>query len=165
MTKELIEKFWKEFPIPTQDEDPKFPYANPSDAARALIKAHNWVGTITEALIKQSENLKELKNTLFSLDTKVEKMERLIFIKNPPPSWATKSKDMQKTYVWSQAEPSDLELFEVMEDSKVTLKGQIFGIEKDIDLYNLMLKTLERSCDWLISYINWTKFELRMDNS
>lgn len=165
MTKDLIEKFWKDFPIPTQDEDPKFPYANPSDAARALIKAHNWVGTITEALIEKSEVLKELKNTLFGLDTKVEKMERLIFIQDSPPSWATKNRDMQKAYVWSKADAGDLELFEVMEDSRVTLKGQIFNVEKDIDLYNLMLKTLERSCEWLTAYINWNKFELRMDNA
>ena len=165
MTKELIARFWKDFPIPTQDEDPKFPYANPSDAARALIKAHNWVGTITETLIEKSETLKEFKNTLFSLDTKVEKMERIIFSQNPPPGWATKNKEMQKAYVWSQAEAGDLELLQVMEDSRVTIRSQIFNVEKDIDLYNLMLKTLERSSEWLISYINWAKFELRMDNS
>lgn len=164
MNKELIARFWKDFPIPTQEENSKFPYANPSDAARALIKAHNWVGTITELLIENSEALKELKNTLWSLDTKVEKLERLIFIKNPPPTWATKNKEMQKTYSWSVAEEGDLELLKVMEDSRTTLKGQIFNAEKDIDLYNIMLKTLERSSEWVMSYINWCKFELRADN-
>src|SRR5258705_12957781 len=157
MNKELITRFWKDFPIPTQDEDPKFPYANPSDAARALIKAHNWVGTITEALLKKSVDLKGLKHTLFSLDTKVEKMERLTFVKNPPPTWATKNKEMQKAYVWSKAFDKDLELLVAMEDSRMILKSEIFDVEEDIDLYNLMLKTLERSTEWLIQYINWIK--------
>jgi len=161
MTKELIEQFWKDFAIPTQDEDSKFPYANPSDAARALIKAHNWVGTITETLLVKSEVLKELKSTLLSLETKVEKMERLIFSQNPPPSWATKNKEMQKAFVWSKAEVNDLELLQTMEDSRNMLRSQIFNLEKDTDLYNVMLKTLERSSEWLIAYINWRKFELR----
>ena len=161
MNKELIDRFWKDFTIPTQTENPKFPYANPSDAARALMKGHNWIGTVTENLMEKSGVLKEIKGTLLSLDNKIEKMERLIFSQTDPPTWATKNKETQKAYVWGQALPDDLELLKVMEDSRITLKEQIFNLEQEIELLNLMLRTLEHSAERIENYINWCKFELR----
>lgn len=161
MNKELIDRFWKDFTIPTQDENLKFPYANPSDAARTLMKGHNWIGTITEDLMDKSGALKEIKGTLLSLDGKIEKMERLIFSQNDPPGWATKNKETQKAFVWAQASPEDLELLKVMEDSRITLKEQIFNLEQEVELLNLMLRTLEQSAERIENYINWCKFELR----
>lgn len=165
MDKGLIVKFWADFPIPTQEEDIRFPYANPSDAAKALIKARNWSGTITEALIEKSESLKSSKSELFSLETKVERLERLIFVKNTPPGWATKNKDTQRAWIWSKAEEADLQLLQKMDESREVLRTQIFSLETDMGLYGLMLKTLEKTTEWLVQYINWQKHEVRMENT
>jgi hypothetical protein len=158
-----IQKFWKEFPIPTQEEREDFPFANPSDASRALIRSRNWAGTITEALIEKSQQLKHLKNLIASLDLKVDRLERHILIANPPASWATKNKEMQRTWVWSKATEADLMLLTEMEESKDKLKNESFSIEKDLELYNQMLKTLEKTTEWVIQYLNWIKHENNLD--
>lgn len=161
MNKELIEKFYKDFPIPTQEEDSRFPYANPSDAARALIRAYNWSGNITESLIGLSEVIKGVESELYKVDSITEKLERLIIAKNPPPSWAVKNKDMQRAYVWSKAIVEDIVALEAADKARDLLRGKLLTLKKDFDLYSMMHKHLERSTEWLTNYINWCKFELR----
>lgn len=163
MNVELIAKFWKEFQIPTQEQTNEFPYANPSDAARSLIRAHNWAGTITESLIEKSQQLKGTKNTLALLEMKVERLERFTLALNPPPTWATKNKELQKAYIWSKAQETDLKLFQELENSREILRNEILGIEKEMDLFSQMLKTLERTTDWVVHYINWVKHENNLE--
>ena len=158
-----IQKFWKEFPIPTQEEREDFPFANPSDASRALIRSRNWAGTITEVLIEKSQKLKELKNLIAALDMKVDRLERHILVANHPESWATKNKEMQKVWILSNATETDKLLLSEMEESRDRLKNESFSVEKDLEVYNQMLKTLEKTTEWVIQYLNWIKHENNLE--
>ncbi len=161
MNEELLKKFWKDYYIPTQDEDLGFPFANPSDAARSLIKAHNWVGNITEHLMETSKNLDKAELEVSKLDSNIVKLERIILAANPPPNWAVKNRDMQKAFIWSKA-GEDLELLQELEDSKQKHQSLAEQFTRELDTYYLMLKTLDKSTELAIQFINWIKYEAKL---
>lgn len=161
MEKDLIKKFWKEYHIPTQEEDPGFPFANPSDAARSLIRAHNWVGVLTEKLMEVSETLNKAELTMFRLSKQIVRLENLILAKTPPPSWAVKNREMLKAFVLSKA-AEDIPLLTKLEEQKDEAQIVSETAQHEYDLYSKMLRALERSTELAIQYINWQKFESKI---
>lgn len=165
MNKELLGKFLKDFHIVTQDEDQEFPYANPSDAARSLIKARNWVGTLTERLMDLTDRVKVLKGTLRKQELSLTETEREILSRCVPvPAWATKNKEIQKSYILANADKSEKVVLVGIEDNRSKTLTEIDTLETEIGQYNQLLKSLERTTDWIIEYINWMKFEARSLN-
>lgn len=164
LTKALLDTFWKEFRVPFQDEDSDFPYANPSDAARSLIQARNWTGTITEDLISVTERKALAENSLAELDTRIQRLERnmiALAVTDEIPAWATKNKEAQRAYAWSRANAEQLLYLQESEDRQIELKAAIRELAYQEETLNKMLKALEKTTDWLVQYINWQKFELR----
>jgi len=161
MDNDLIKKFWKEYHIPVQEEDVNFPFANPSDAARSLIKAHNWVGVLTEKLMEVSETLNKAELTMFKLSKQIARLESIVLAANPPPSWAIKNREVMKSFLLSKA-GQDVDL--LIELDKQKDEAQIISetAQHEYDLYNKMLRALEKSTELAIQYINWTKFELKV---
>ena len=163
MDSEKRQKFWQEFSIVTQESDDEFPYANPSDAARSLVKARNWVGTITEETIALNDQLNSASRALRSYEHGMMVIERDVLARcvSTLPSWATKNKDVQKAYIWEHMngdEKFDYRTFENLKNSEL---DHIDSLENEISTYTSMLKTLERATEWAIQYINWMKFEAR----
>src|SRR5467141_750734 len=155
MDHELVKKFWQEYRIQTQDDETGFPFANPSDAARSLVKAYNWVGVITEYLMTIMETITkaELEVSKNSLDT--AKLERLILALNPPPHWATKNNNMLKAFIWSKASQEDLNLLRKLELAEDLAQAEWDRAKKEYEVYSTMLRTLDKSTELMIQYINW----------
>lgn len=165
MDKELLGKFLKDFHIVTQDEDQEFPYANPSDASRSLIKARNWIGTLTERLMDLQDSLKDVKVRLSRTEASLVTVERKILAASSPvPSWATKNKEIQKAYILSNATDVEKQFIAEFEKNIAKDKDIIYAIESEIEQYYTLIKHLDRSTEWIIQYINWMKYEARSFN-
>jgi len=158
--KELLTRFWRDFQLITQEEDSTFPIVNPQDAARALIKCRNWIGTFTEQLItletERTFVLKDLHRervTLRSLDNFY--IERILA--SDYPLSAIKNKDILQALIQTHADAEQKALTQVISNQEEVL----LGIESDKTILENLIKRIEKSTDWLIQYLNWTKFELR----
>lgn len=160
--KKLLERFWKDFYIITQEERQDFPYANPADAAKSLIKGRNWIGTWTELLIFKAEELNEFKKTLRNIEQLLKIEDRKILAKNiKAPGYVLKNAELLNNFVWSTLTELEKERYNMLYVDLKNCKDAIDNLESDKNNLELILKRLEKSTDWLIQYINWNKFELR----
>lgn len=169
MDQKLKDKFWQEFKVPTQEEDLTFPFANPSDAARSLISARNWTGTITEDLSNVAYKKSQAKLTATTLEKEIASKERLILVKilqqGSLPTWASKNKEIQQSYIWSQMTEEELA---ILQQDYTNLEGINYAIDaltSEESSLNKMLEVLEYTTNWLVQYINWSKFEAREHES
>lgn len=165
MDKEQLAKFWQDFKIPTQEDDTNFPYANPSDAARSLIKSRNWVGVITEEILSVSEvltNYKKELNTLLNAKENLDKWTLALAIQQGKAiSNITKNKEVQKAFILSIQSGEELKSYRKLEEDQHRIESIIFDLENHIDYLNVLLKTVDKTTDWIIQYVNWMKIEVR----
>jgi hypothetical protein len=165
MTKEQLAQFWLDFHIPTQQDDTDFPFANPSDAARSLIKSRNWVGLLTEELLSLSEKLNSHKKQVLYFEKEIAKKERenlaLGLSKDKAPGWISKNKEIQKAFIYSsitEEEKKTLLHWEIKADD---CRADATEIQHQMDGINMLLRIIDKSTEWVIQYINWAKFEVR----
>lgn len=165
MNKELVKRFWEDFQIPTQEETINVAFANPADVAKALIKARNWSATIAQELVKVQNRLAELEQKEEDILIDVNKVEKEILIRQfrygKISTAVTKNKEIQHAYIRSMATNDEEQDLKAMEQALVeTRKGLHVGntYKEQVDT---LRRTLEKTTDWLIQYINWHKFELR----
>lgn len=163
--KDLLQKFWVDFYIPTQDEDSSFPYANPSDASRSLIKARNWTGTLTEKLVEISFSLAGRKRDLRAFQEQYFSVERVILAREEKIfAYITKSKELLKAFIWSKADRDEITMITVLEEDISKLIYDIHVLDSEKEIIQEVLKKLDKTTDWLVQYINWMKIEARLGN-
>lgn len=160
INKELLNKFWKDYYITTQEERPDFPYANIADAGKALIKGRNWTGTFTELLLDNSNMISACKQDLNHMTHDLSILERNILIEGTNSS-AYKNKDSIKRVIWSKATEQQREEIQTIEKQMLDCGNELEGHESDKQIVELILKKLDKTTDWLVQYINWMKFEIR----
>ena len=165
MTKEQLQKFWHDFQIPTQDGDTQFPYANPSDAARSLIKARNWVGMITEELLSISEASNTHSRELKAIKEALELLERVVLARclkdNKVTATVTKNKEIQKAFILGNMSEEDAKQFSELEKRRIVLQQTLDKLEKQTSYLQTMLRTIDTSTEWIVQYVNWMKYESR----
>ena len=162
MNREQKERFWKDFTIITQEEDPDVYFANPSDVSRSLVKARNWAGTLVQNLMDLNERMKNIGVLVNKRTREISNLEKTLFARQAKiPTWATKNKDTQRMFAYSLASPEEQKQLEdsykhLAEDEQAMTELQV---EKES--IEMMRKVLEKSTDWLIQYLNWFKFDAR----
>ena len=161
INKSVLERFWKDYYIQTQEEHSDFPYANVSDAGRALIKGRNWTGTFTEMLLTISESISINKKELTVCEHDLNLVERDVLAFAGTTSYVSKNKDLMKAHIWANAVQAQKDLITVNEKRIITLKGVLEELGSEKEILELILKKLDKTTDWLVQYINWQKYELR----
>jgi hypothetical protein len=162
MRKELVQKFWDDMFIPTQNEDSSVNFANPTDVATSLVKARNWASTIAQELISEYEKSHDANKELKKITNEINLLEADVLASaDKIPTVAMKNALTQRGFVLRQATESQrkhlLELLALAESWEEILSR----VDTSIGQLETMRKALERSTDWLVQYINWHKFELR----
>lgn len=160
--KRLLERFWKDFYIVTQEERQDFPYANIADAAKSLIKGRNWIGTWTELIITKSEELNQSKRAFRTLEIRLKEEDRKLLKHDfHAPGYVLKNTELFRDFVWSKLEEEQKVTYHTLSVEIEKYTSEIEELESDKEHIELILKKLEKSTDWLVQYINWQKFELR----
>ncbi|SRR5258706_1085420 len=162
LSKDLLARFWKDFNLITQEEDSSFPIVNPQDAVRALIRCRNWVGTFTEMLVSNSMQktitVKGLKHENYLL-SEIEQYWYAELLTEGQSVSALKTKELAQALIAQKTK--DDSTYHSIQFNIISLENELFDIDSDKDILEMLLKKLEKTTDWLIQYINWTKFELR----
>jgi hypothetical protein len=165
MKKELVDRFWEDFHITTQDQFPDVAFANPIDVASSLIKARNWSATLTQELVKVIRRLSELKLINAELVKNISTLERDILSRQARASnisaIVVKNKDLQRAFIRSVSTEEELGHFAVWEEELHKNGCSLLAGETYKEQVEALRKTLERSTDWLVQYINWCKFEAK----
>jgi len=162
MRKELIDKFWQEMLIPTQEDDPSVAFANPADVARSLIKSRNWSATIVQEMIDVSAELKNCKRNLRKAHKGLSGLEANILIGiEHTPTTATKNNTTLRAFIRQNANEEQLKELQKAEEKIEALEQALLDFDTSYGSLERMERALERSTSWLVQYINWHKFELR----
>lgn len=162
LSQEKLNEFWQKYHIPTQDVDEAFPYANPSDAARSLITAHDWMGTFTEQLIQIANETKIARKDFTRKQSTRSRLHKEIISQNTPiPSWASKNRDAFDTFVWSVATPDQKTNLGQIESDLEDLQENLDDLTSDEEVCRTVIKTITTSTELAIQYINWMKLEAR----
>lgn len=162
MRKELADRFWRDMAITTQEEVEDVAFANPSDVARSLVKARNWTATLAQELVVINLNLKEAYKTQRRVDKQITTLESVILSRiERLPTTAVKNKETQRAFILTQATQEETEKLSNLEKARLDVEDLIDDLESEQGEIEVMRRSLERSTDWLIQYINWHKFELR----
>jgi hypothetical protein len=164
LNQELLDRFWKDFNVVTQEDDPEYPIANPQDAAKALIKCRNWVGVWTEQLVDTEQRRMNAKRGLES-NTSILKDFRNEYLNELRPNFAAttlKVKELQDALIFERAREN--KLYQETLRTVTHYSDILDDLESDKELLEVILKRLEKSVDWLVQYLNWIKYELRGNN-
>lgn len=160
--KNIVRKFWDDFKLIIQEEDPNFPIVNPQDAIRALMKCRNWVGTFTEFLINNNNLratvLKSLKHERFLLG-EIEQYWYAELLGAGYSASALKTKELAQALI-SQKTKEDA-TYHSIQMNITSLETELEELNNDRETLDLLLKRIEKTTDWLRDYLNWCKFELR----
>jgi molecular chaperone GrpE (heat shock protein) len=163
MDTDTRKRFWDEMIIPTQEETTDVAFANPADVARSLIKARNWMATLTQELTFLNTNALELRNTLNNFRTRLKAKETTILARaiSEVSSGYFKNRDLQLASIWRTATDREKEEIHEFETQIDHFTQELNRYEGEYQNMDVMRKALEKSTDWLVQYINWHKFELR----
>ena len=162
MRKELTDRFWRDMTITTQEEVEDVAFANHSDVARSLVKARNWTATLAQELVVINLHLKEGYKVERRVDKEIAKLEATVLSKiERLPTTAVKNKETQRAFLLTQATQEETKKLNDLENEKLKISDLIDDLETQQGEIEIMRRSLERSTDWLIQYINWHKFELR----
>lgn len=160
--KDLLTRFWKDFNLITQEEDSNFPIVNPQDAVRALIRCRNWVGTFTEMLVSNSIQktitVKGLKHENYLL-SEIERFWYAELLTEDHSISVLKTKELAQALIAQKTK--DDPTYHSIQLHIISLENELFDINSDKDILEMLLRKIEKTTDWLVQYINWTKFELR----
>lgn len=163
MNKETKQRFWDDMIIPTQEETTDVAFANPADVARSLIKARNWVATLTQELTDFNTTVAEHKATLNRFRGQIKAKETVLLAKaiSEVSSGYLKNRDLMLAAIWKIATVGDQEQFHELETQVTWFAEELIRLEAEYQNLEIMRKALEKTTDWLVQYINWHKFELR----
>lgn len=161
VSKDLLDRFWRDFQLITQDEDISFPIANPQDAARVLIKCRNWIGTFTEQLITIEQDRTAILQKAHVARARLKELENFflerIYNSGSHSISALKSKEILQALLAFYADTEYKDLKKATTDIDTVL----IQIDSDKEILENLIKRIEKTTDWLVQYLNWTKFELR----
>jgi chromosome segregation ATPase len=162
MDDRMRERFWKEFYIQTQTESKEVAFANPADAANALISSRNWYGTISEELASLEQSLTNVQGQIREIRLSIQSAETAVLSTFEKLSTATlKNQQTISAFVrhhLSQSEREDLDELELTLDDNLST---LADLERQKAQAEIMRRAVERTADWLVQYINWQKFEMR----
>jgi len=163
MNKEIKQRFWDEMIVPTQEETTEVAFANPADVARSLIKARNWIATLTQELTDVNKAIAECKVSLNGTRSQIKVRESIVLAKaiSEISSGYLKSRDLQLAAIWRVATSQEQEELHGYEEQLSWFTQELIRLEGEYQSLEIMRKALEKSTDWLVQYINWHKFELR----
>jgi len=158
----LITRFWQDFSIPTQEEDSTVNFANPSDITRSLIKARNWIGTVSEHLIAIDKALLVEQKTFNMADRQMRDLVTGILARGFPLSGTSvKNKETQDAFVLSNSSEEEIQAANSLKTTLHNQQDRIDYLKQMKNSFEIMKRAVEKSTDWLIQYLNWHKFEIR----
>lgn len=162
MREELAQRFWADMIVPTQEEDSEVAFANPADVSRSLVKARNWTGTLSQALISVSDRLAIAKVELRRASHTLSAFETVLLAAvSPLPTSAVKNKETQRAFMFNGATPEQRTKLAELEQLVQQAEAAVLLLDTEREQLEIMRRALEKSTDWLVQYINWHKFELR----
>jgi hypothetical protein len=162
MIREWTKRFWDDFELVTQIENPDMNFVNPADVARSLIKARNWTSKLVQASIESRSQRTTIDNQIREAQTTLDKIERTIFAKSGKiPAFSMRNRETQSKFLFSIAEVEEREQMQKQYDLILYLQTEFSKADDDLGDLETMRRALEKSADWLIQYLNWYKYEMR----
>jgi len=158
----LSKRFWEEFSIPTQDEDISVDFANPSDIVKSLVKSRNWMGTLSENMIRLDQALHREQRICNLLEHQLQDLVVKVLARNfPIPGAAIKNKETQEAFIVNNSSEEESFIFESLRKDRREILNTTDDLKQLKNSFEIMKKSLEKTTDWLVQYLNWHKFEIR----
>ncbi len=159
---DLAKRFWSEFSIPVQESDLSVNFANPSDVVRSLIKSRNWMGTLSENIIRLDQTLHKEQRKYNRLEHMLKDKIVLVLSRSfPIPGAAIKNKETQDAFIINNCSDEEKTILGDLRSENRHLIATIEELRQMKNSFEIMKKSLEKTTDWLIQYLNWHKFEIR----
>lgn len=156
------DRFWERFPIPFQEEDPDFPFANAVVVSQYFIRVQGDMAPLLGYSEKLSEKLSELADEKEELEVEYLALKRNLLAANYSTAPKSGSILVLEAYVRKVATDEQRRELDLLETRMRELVREMATLKRYLSKSQGRVKALEKRMEYAEQYVNMEKAQMKL---